>query len=230
MIDVLARSGRLDEAETLLRSLSSPDPVALKAVLGACRIHTDVKRAERIAHQLLSLDPTDAATHVMLANIYAAAGRMEDSERIRQQMKVAGAKKTPGISTIEINGKQHSFVAADDLHPDQAAVREKLQEVVGRLRDAGHQFDTRWVTREAGSEEDREESLCTHSEKLAISYGLLEVPEGAPIRITKNLRVCPDCHGATKVISRVYKREIVVRDASRFHHFKDGACSCGDFW
>jgi hypothetical protein len=42
--------------------------------------------------------------------------------------------------------------------------------------------------------------------------------------------VCSDCHTATKLMSKVTKKEIVVRDANRFHHFKDGFCSCKDYW
>ncbi|KAJ8620435.1 hypothetical protein MRB53_028964 [Persea americana] len=45
----------------------------------------------------------------------------------------------------------------------------------------------------------------------------------------KNLRVCSDCHSATKLISKIYDREIIVRDQSRFHHFKNGLCSCLDY-
>ena len=161
----------------------------------------------------------------------SAAGRMEDRERIRREMKKAGAKKTPGISTIEIDGILHSFVAADNQHTKQREIYGKLEEVVERLREAGHRFDTGLVTREVESEEERVKVLCNHSEKLAISFGLLELKDStSPIRITKNLRVCPDCHAATKLISSIYGREIIVRDQSRFHHFKGGSCSCGDYW
>lgn len=79
-------------------------------------------------------------------------------------------------------------------------------------------------------EEDKEDALNRHSEKLAIAFALLNTKPGAPIRIVKNLLVCSDCHSATKFISKVYSREIVVRDRNRFHHFRDGSCSCRDFW
>jgi hypothetical protein len=42
--------------------------------------------------------------------------------------------------------------------------------------------------------------------------------------------MCKDCHNAAKLISRVTRREIVVQDKKRFHHFRDGICSCGDYW
>ncbi|KVH99825.1 hypothetical protein Ccrd_021967 [Cynara cardunculus var. scolymus] len=76
-------------------------------------------------------------------------------------------------------------------------------------------------------QEDKEDALNRHSEKLAIAiaFALLKTPPGIPIRIVKNLRVCGDCHSATKFVSKIYSREILVRDRNRFHHFKDGVCS-----
>nr|GEV94107.1 hypothetical protein [Tanacetum cinerariifolium] len=72
--------------------------------------------------------------------------------------------------------------------------------------------------------------LESHSERLAIAFGLINMKQGIPIRIVKNLRVCNDCHSVTKLLSKVYNREIIVRDNSRFHHFKNGSCSCMDYW
>jgi len=54
--------------------------------------------------------------------------------------------------------------------------------------------------------------LCDHSEKLAIAFELLNTRDGMPLRITKNLRVCGDCHTANKFVSMVTKREIIMRD------------------
>ncbi|KAJ6336252.1 hypothetical protein OIU78_012780 [Salix suchowensis] len=68
------------------------------------------------------------------------------------------------------------------------------------------------------------------SEKLAVAYGLMKLPHGATVRVFKNLRICGDCHNAFKFMSKVVGSEIVVRDGKRFHHFRDGKCSCGDYW
>ncbi|CAN1837391.1 Pentatricopeptide repeat-containing protein At3g56550 [Linum perenne] len=73
-------------------------------------------------------------------------------------------------------------------------------------------------------------SESCHSEKLAIAYGLANSPEGTSLRIVKNLRVCRDCHSFTKFVSKAFNRSIIVRDRVRFHHFKDGVCSCRDYW
>lgn len=79
-------------------------------------------------------------------------------------------------------------------------------------------------------DDEREAIVHQHSEKLAITYGLIKTKPGTIIRIMKNLRVCKDCHKVTKLISKIYKRDIVMRDRTRFHHFRDGKCSCGDYW
>ncbi len=75
-------------------------------------------------------------------------------------------------------------------------------------------------------EEEKAERLCFHSEKLAIAFRLVHTPPGTPLLLlSKNLRVCPDCHEATKLIAKLRGRKIVMRDANRFHHFHtDGSC------
>jgi hypothetical protein len=93
----------------------------------------------------------------------------------------------------------------------------------------GHVPNTEDVLQDI-EEEQKAYVLCGHSEKLAIVFGIISTPAGTRIRVMKNLRVCIDCHTVTKFISKLADREIVVRDANRFHHFKDGNCSCGDFW
>eukprot|EP00246_Nothoceros_aenigmaticus_P018553 TRINITY_DN9756_c0_g1_i1.p1 TRINITY_DN9756_c0_g1~~TRINITY_DN9756_c0_g1_i1.p1 ORF type:complete len:102 (+),score=16.61 TRINITY_DN9756_c0_g1_i1:269-574(+) len=78
------------------------------------------------------------------------------------------------------------------------------------------------------SEQEKEDALCGHAEKLALAYGLLNTPAGTPLLVTKNLRMCNDCHSGTKIMSRLEKREIIVRDAHRVHRFMNGSCSCRD--
>ncbi|KAJ6362134.1 hypothetical protein OIU78_002524 [Salix suchowensis] len=97
------------------------------------------------------------------------------------------------------------------------------------MTEAGFQTETTTVLHDL-EEEEKELTMKVHSEKLAIAFGLISTEPGAEIRIIKNLRVCLDCHNWTKFLSKITERAIVVRDANRFHHFKDGVCSCGDYW
>ncbi|CAN1231498.1 Pentatricopeptide repeat-containing protein At3g46790, chloroplastic [Linum grandiflorum] len=78
--------------------------------------------------------------------------------------------------------------------------------------------------------EEKERIVLGHSEKLALAFGLVNTSHGEVIRITKNLRLCEDCHEFTKFISKFAGKEILVRDVNRLHRFRDGVCSCGDFW
>ncbi|CAI0545454.1 unnamed protein product [Linum tenue] len=82
----------------------------------------------------------------------------------------------------------------------------------------------------ASEQEEKENALVHHSEKIAVALMLVCSPPGTPIRVFNNLRICGDCHVVIKLMSKVYGREITVRDCSRFHHFRDGSCSCGDYW
>jgi hypothetical protein len=72
--------------------------------------------------------------------------------------------------------------------------------------------------------------LGSHGEKLALAFALICTSPGMTIRIVKNLQVCGDCHSLMKYASKISQREIMLRDMKRFHHFKDGSCSCRDHW
>lgn len=96
IIDILGRAGRVHEAEAMVnRLIVQPDAPVWRTLLGACRIHGDVERAERIAEHLLDLDPQDVGTYRLLSNIYAADGRWDDVDRVREAMVVT-FKEPPG--------------------------------------------------------------------------------------------------------------------------------------
>lgn len=80
------------------------------------------------------------------------------------------------------------------------------------------------------TKEEKVERLWLHSEKMALAWALLKSPPNSEIIMHKNLRVCNDCHTALKLISKLYNRKFIVRDANRFHHFEDGKCSCNNYW
>lgn len=229
-VDLLGRAGHLEEAENVILSMPFiPGPSVWGALLSACRVHSDVERGERAAENVLKLDPDDDGAYVALSSIYAAAGRYEDAEKVRQVMEKRDVVKEPGQSWIEVDGKVHVFHVEDKSHPESEQIYVELGKLTEQIKEMGYVPDTRFVLHDV-DEEQKERILFSHSERLAITYGLMKTPPGMPIRIVKNLRVCGDCHTATKFISKVVGREIIARDAQRFHHFADGVCSCGDFW
>eukprot|EP01018_Ginkgo_biloba_P034075 Gb_04450 [translate_table: standard] len=230
MVDLLGRAGHLEEAQEFIKKMPlEPDVGVWGALLSACRIHCNIDLGEHVAKHLLDLDPKNAGYCVLLSNIYAATGRFEDVTKVRNVMKDRGLKKTPGCTWIEVDNRIHEFFVGDRSHPQSEKIYAMLETLAGKMKEAGYVPNTEFVLHDV-EEEVKEHMLGTHSEKLAIAFGLINISPGTPIRITKNLRVCGDCHTATKFISKIVEQEIIVRDANRFHHFRDGLCSCGDYW
>jgi pentatricopeptide repeat protein len=230
MVDLLGRSGRLKEALDIIKKMPlEPDASVWGALLNACRIHCNIELGEYSSERLIQLEPENPAHYIQLSNIYAAAGKWDSAVKARTMLKVRGLKKTPGCSWIEMKNRVHTFLVGDRSHPQSEEIYAMLQNLAAQIKEAGYAPDTSFVLHSV-EEEEKENSLCSHSEKLAITFGLINTSPGTCIRITKNLRVCGDCHNATKFISKIVQREIIVRDTNRFHHFKDGLCSCGDYW
>ncbi|XP_022865565.1 pentatricopeptide repeat-containing protein At2g41080 isoform X2 [Olea europaea var. sylvestris] len=230
VVDLLGRAGCLAEAESLIRSMPvKPDTVTWKTLLSACKIHKNADLSRRIAEEIVKMDPQDSASYVLLSNIQASAKRWHDVSEVRKAMRERMVKKEPGISWFELKNEIHHFVMGDKSHPQSKKIDLYLTELMAELKLHGYVPDLGAVLHDMDVEE-KEDNLGHHSEKLAIAFALMNMPLGVPIRIMKNLRVCGDCHVVMKYISKVKNREITVRDASRFHHFKNGHCSCGDYW
>ncbi|XP_077220482.1 pentatricopeptide (PPR) repeat-containing protein [Tasmannia lanceolata] len=230
MVDLLGRGGLLGEAYNFIQKMSfEPDVRVWGALLGACRIHKNIELGEEVSKTIQKLGPEGTGNFVLLSNIYSAAGRWDDAANVRIMQKNKGFMKSPGCSWTEVGGTVHAFVGGDRSHPQSVLIYDVLDELLGEIKKLGYQADTSFVLQDV-EEEEKEHILLYHSEKLAIAFGILMLGPGKPIFITKNLRVCRDCHNAIKFITTITKRAITVRDASRFHHFRDGICNCGDFW
>jgi pentatricopeptide repeat protein len=230
MTDLFGRAGCFDEAQELISNMPlAPNASVWGALLGACRIHCNTELAGFVAEQLLELEPRNAGIFVLLSNIYAAAGRWDEVAKVRKMMKDKGLKKNPGWSWIEVMNRVHVFHVGDRSHPQTQKIYETLENLSRQMKLVGYAPNTSFALHDV-EEEEKENFLSIHSEKLAIAFGIINTCPQTPIRIIKNLRVCGDCHTATKFISKIVGREIIVRDANRFHHFKNGICSCGDYW
>ncbi|XP_042519791.1 pentatricopeptide repeat-containing protein At5g66520-like isoform X1 [Macadamia integrifolia] len=232
LIDLLGRAGQLERAfEVVKRMPMEPDVVIWRALLSACRIHGNVSYGERIIDHIAQLDSSSqGGGYVLLSNLYASLGQWDKVTGLRNAMNMGGYKFSPGCSWIEVHGVIHEFLAGDRLHPQIEEIHDKLNEVLKIITIYGGYIpNTKQVLFDL-IEEEKEQALSWHSEKLAVAFGLLITEAQTPIRIVKNLRICEDCHSAMKAISLVFHIEIVVRDRSRFHTFRGGNCTCTDFW
>ncbi|XP_022926430.1 pentatricopeptide repeat-containing protein At2g33760 isoform X1 [Cucurbita moschata] len=231
MVDMFGRAGLLKDAYQFIRKFlpEEPGPAVWTSMLGACRMHKNFDLGVKVAEHVLAVEPENPGHYVMLSNIYALAGRMDRVEMVRNMMVRRRLKKQVGYSTIEINQKTYMFSMGDKSHPETNAIYRYLDELMGRCSESGYIPALESLMHDL-EEEERDYALRYHSEKLALAFGLLKTNQGETIRIVKNLRICEDCHSAIKHISVIADREIIVRDKFRFHHFKDGACSCLDYW
>ncbi|KAE8678750.1 Pentatricopeptide repeat-containing protein [Hibiscus syriacus] len=206
VIDVFGRAGFLNEAVEFIENMPiEPTTEIWQAIRGFAQIHGDIDLEDHIEELLLEFDPS-----------------ISSEKKIQARPK----KKLSMINMIEEKNRVSEYRC---MNPFKGEASEKFKGLNGQMREAGYIPDTRYVLHDI-DEEAKEQALQYHSERLAIAYGLISTPARTPLRIIKNLRICGDCHNAIKIMSKIVGRELIVRDNKRFHHFKDGKCSCGDYW
>ncbi|PON49462.1 DYW domain containing protein [Parasponia andersonii] len=230
MVDLLGRAGLFDEAVSLINTMPvEPDAGVWGALLGACRMHSNVELGEVALDHLIKLEPDNLTNYIVLSNIYSQSRRWCDADKINLMIKDSGLKKTPGCTWVEIKNRVHAFVSGDQSHPQFEAMCLLWNKLLEKMEKMGYVPDRSCVLQNV-EEEDKNLFLYNHSERLAITFALINTEPRSTIHLVKNLRVCVDCHTATKYITRITNRSIIVRDSIRFHHFEDGICSCKDYW
>ncbi|KAF7021732.1 hypothetical protein CFC21_034627 [Triticum aestivum] len=230
MVDLLTNTGNLREAYEFIDSMPiEPDSSIWVSLLNGCRIHRDIRLAEEVAERVFELEPENTGYYVLLANIYAEAERWGAVRKLRNKIGGGGLREKTGCSWIEARGRVQVFVAGNRSHPQGTRIAEFLDEVARRMQEEGHDPKKRYALMGADDAVNGE-ALCGHSSKLAVAFGVLNLSEGRPIRVTKNSRVCTHCHEAAKFISKMCSRDIILRDSNRFHHFEQGRCSCRGYW
>ncbi|KAL5768657.1 hypothetical protein ACOSP7_015204 [Xanthoceras sorbifolium] len=204
VIEVLGRAGHLHEAEEFVERMPfEPTAEIWEALRSFARIHGDIELEDRVEELLLDFAPSKDVPH---------------------KISLPPRQKQSATNMIEEKNRVSEYQCTE-LYKGEGYDKMKG----GQMREAGYVPDTRYVLHDI-DEEEKEKALQYHSERLAIAYGLISTPARMPLRIIKNLRICGDCHNAIKIMSKIVGRELIVRDNKRFHHFRDGKCSCGDYW
>ncbi|KAJ0639908.1 putative tetratricopeptide-like helical domain superfamily, DYW domain-containing protein [Helianthus annuus] len=232
MVDLYGRAGELEKARDFITQMPvKPNAVIWRTLLGACSIHGNVELAEFALNKLAELDLNDSGDHVLLSNIYAVAGKWKNVATVRKSMNSQRLMKSPGWSMIEVDKIMYSFVAGDEQNEVTKEAYTNLKKIMLRLRvEGGYAPEVVGSVLHDIEDEEKENAVVTHSEKLALAFGMSRLCDGKVVRIVKNLRVCKDCHTVMKLVSKIFRVEIVLRDRSRFHSFSDGSCSCRDYW
>ncbi|OWM81810.1 pentatricopeptide repeat-containing protein At1g15510, chloroplastic [Punica granatum] len=232
VVDLLGRSGRLEEAYEFIQKMPlMPDAAIWGALLNSCRIHREIRLGEIAAQHIFEIDTKSVGYYILLCNLYADCGKWDEVARVRRVIRERGLNVDPGCSWIEVKGKVQAFLSGDDFHPHIKEINAVLEGFYDRMEEEGYKrVEMRSSSNEV--EASRAEIFCGHSERLAIAFGLINTAPGTPIWVTKNLYMCQTCHDMVKFITKVVRRQISVRDTEIFHHFRDGVCSCGDegYW
>ncbi|GAV61585.1 LOW QUALITY PROTEIN: PPR domain-containing protein/PPR_2 domain-containing protein/DYW_deaminase domain-containing protein, partial [Cephalotus follicularis] len=220
IIDLLGRAGKIDEALSFIRNMPiKPGASAWGALLGACRIHKRVELAEELAKELLLLETDQSGSYVLLSNIYADVSMWDMVKNTRMTIAKKGLCKSVGFTSIEIQKKLYLFSSEDRLAYKNTEI-ECIWNSLRGMTEIGCVPDLNFVLHDV-DDEMKPDILWGHSERLAIAFGLLNTKEKT-LKVKKNLRVCGDCHMASKFISLVTGRVIIMRDIKRFRHIEDG--------
>jgi len=193
VVDIYSRAGRLDEAyEFIQRMPMEPTAGAWKSLLAGCTVYKNVELAKISAKKLFEIEPSRSVNYVGLFNILLTAKLWSEASKIRMLMKERGITKSPGCSWLHVGNRVHTFVAGDKSNMENAKIYNFLDELVEKIKAAGYKPDTNYVLQDINQEE-KVESLCKHSEKLAVAFGILNLNGQSTIRVFKNLRICDDC-------------------------------------
>jgi len=230
VIELFGREGLLDEAYSMIRRAPfTPTANMWGALLTASRIHKNMHLAKLAAEQLLAMEPEKINSYAVLLNLYVSSGRQDDACKVVETLKRKGLYIHNACSWITVKKTDHKFFFKDTLHPQSAEIYRRLHTLMKDVREAGYVAEENELLPDIYPDEQKV-SRAYHSERLAIAFGLMSTAPQTPLRISQSHRLCRDCHKVIKFVAEVTKREIVVRDGSRFHHFKLGICSCGDYW
>ncbi|XP_010248558.1 PREDICTED: pentatricopeptide repeat-containing protein At2g13600-like [Nelumbo nucifera] len=134
MVDMLARSGRLSEAEKFIEAMPfQPEANAWAALLSGCSIYKNEDMAERTARKLWELMEENSAGYILLSNIYASVGRWNDVSKVRKLMREKGLKKIGGCSWVEVRNQVHSFYCEDGCHTQSAEIYGILELLMSEM-------------------------------------------------------------------------------------------------
>ncbi|XP_024531324.1 putative pentatricopeptide repeat-containing protein At5g52630 [Selaginella moellendorffii] len=231
-VGLLGRSGWVKEAEEYVKKLPDAEASVWDALVTACRIHGDLDRGRSAAESLLECSPHAARSYAVVAGLYDALARSDDAARVRETMTSKGLTEERVTSSILVgNTTCHEFITADTRHKRIQGIHAELEDLGQRIAKDGYAPDASKLLMHERAEEQRQESLFYHSERLAVGLGAIKIRGDCPLRIIRNFRMCADCHTAIKFMSKAMGRTIILRDgSSQLHRFVDGHCACRDYW
>ncbi|KAJ4963686.1 hypothetical protein NE237_023625 [Protea cynaroides] len=239
----LAENGKAEEALEIFEMRANgmnPDGITFSRVLGA------VGQGQMYFESIKNNGIDSSMEHyVRIVDLLAKSGKTIEAREFinnmptapsslcEQKVELGHLPKSPSCLKQSIwsekRTKIHSNFIQTIVNPKKEVLYEKLRPLKEEMKEAGYVLDKRPVLHDIDKNAKekalrylrlcKEKALLYDREMLAIADGIISTPPGTTLRIIKNLRIGEDCHNA-----------IIVRDNKKFHHFRDGKCSCGDNW
>nr|GMC52097.1 pentatricopeptide repeat-containing protein At5g50390, chloroplastic [Ipomoea batatas] len=186
MIELLGREGLLDEACSLLRDVPfRPSLNMWAALLTACRVHENSVLGKLAAERLYELGPKKLSNYIVLLNIYNSLGKLEEAAAVVHTLKRKGLRMMPACTWIEIQKQQVVFYSADKHHAQTKEIYENLDNLMLEISKHGYVANERTLLPDV--DESEQKLLPYHSERLAISFGLINTPSGSPLQLLEKL-------------------------------------------
>ncbi|CAF3520762.1 unnamed protein product [Rotaria socialis] len=220
VLNACSHSGLVNEALSIFKTIEIETQRIYTTIIDCLSRALFFEEAQKLMEEFERLHipalPMYPSATVLLANVDGSSGHIDKASDIKTQLYQSDTKKRIGLAWTVTNRQVYQFRAHDRSHPRSHEIKAELEKIANELIDHGHVFDA---------------ILCGHSEKIAIAWNFVVNPHTSKIQVTKNLRVCGDCHRATKLIAAIRQCEIIVSDANRIHHFyTNGQCSCNDYF
>lgn len=226
MVGIMGGAGLLNEALDFVTQMPyEADACTWATLLQYCRVHSNLELGEKAAKALFELEPNNASNYILLSNIYVSLGMWDSAKNLRSLIKSRKLLTTKECSFINVGTKIYTFKGGECSHSNFEEILDKWDELAMTMENDGY-----FPLDPLCEEEEADPFFCLHTEKLAICYGIISSDSHRPIRVSKNIRMCIDCHTSAKLISKITKMEIFVKDVSFYHHMINGICSCQDRW
>lgn len=225
MVDLFGRSGKVKDAIEFIGCMElEPDAAVWEALLTAHRCHGNVALTIHPCEHLLKLNPANTMANHLVTQAQSLDGRSVNPLKEKSSKGHKYTRKDCGCSLLEFRNMVYVFVSGD-RSPGLNSVYDWLKSIAVNIKLSVSNTML-------GIHEEEEEEICeVHSEKLALGFALVRTDYKVKcIRIVKNLRICEECHYTAKYISSSYGCDILLHDSKCLHHFKNGRCSCGDYW
>ncbi|CAN1159969.1 Pentatricopeptide repeat-containing protein At4g14050, mitochondrial [Linum perenne] len=160
LLDLFSLSGHLVEAENLTTTMPfEPDDPTWVALLSACKKYGNKQVVVRIANRLLSLNPQNSTTYILLSNIYVGAGMWERVSMVRKLITTLEVKKEPSYSCISIGKERQVFYSGEKFDPAlKSEILQLLNELDKEMRRRGYVPDTNYVLMDM-EEQEKERQL-----------------------------------------------------------------------